>query len=447
MPITQCPQARCATSEAIRRHPGRCSFLAITSVPFLRQFLALLVTVVIAGCATPGRDDVAPSATLSTLPQAPLSEVPVPPPVQVPRPLPMPPPAPAPAPAPSERAGRVVVNHLLPANIGDRSAWAADILAALVNLRIPALPENVCAAIAIIEQESGFQADPPVPGLSRIVWQEIEKRREKYGIPKIVLDIALLKSSPDGRTYKARIDALRSENQMNVLFDDMISELPGGKTLLAGYNPVRTGGPMQASVNFAEEQTRSQTYPYARRDSVRKEVFSRRGGVYFGIAMLLDYPAHYSRMIYRFADFNAGRYSSRNAAFQEAVSRLSGRTLSLDGDLLRYRDGVAVPEASDTQRAILVLRAGLNLSAAEILRDLKLEKSPTFEQTPLYLRLYALADAAAGEKCPRERLPQIDLKSPKITRQLTTEWFARRVDGRYRDCLARNKVEAYKQES
>jgi hypothetical protein len=34
-------------------------------------------------------------------------------------------------------------------------------------------------------------------------------------------------------------------------------------------------------------------------------------------------------------------------------------------------------------------------------------------------------------------MPQIDLKSPKISRKLTTEWFARRVEGRYRNCLNR----------
>ena len=33
-------------------------------------------------------------------------------------------------------------------------------------------------------------------------------------------------------------------------------------------------------------------------------------------------------------------------------------------------------------------------------------------------------------------MPQIDLKSPKITRKLTTEWFARRVDSRFKQCLA-----------
>ena len=70
-------------------------------------------------------------------------------------------------------------------------------------------------------------------------------------------------------------------------------------------------------------------------------------------------------------------------------------------------------------------------------RDLKLEKSEGFNQTRLFKRVFELAEQQTGRDLAQQVMPQIQLVSPKITRKLTTEWFARRVDGRYKTCMAR----------
>jgi hypothetical protein len=194
---------------------------------------------------------------------------------------------------------------------------------------------------------------------------------------------------------------------------------------------------MQVSITYAEGHAATRPYPYPVQATIRHEVFKRRGGMYFGIAHLLDYPASYDAHIYRFADFNAGHYASRNAAFQHAVTQASGVPLALDGDLLRYEQGQPVKEPGSTERAVRVLAKRLKMSHAEIRRDLERSRSPDFERSRLYFRLFVLADGVAGTTLPRAVMPRIQLKSPKITRKLTTDWFARRVESRYRTCLAR----------
>ena len=51
--------------------------------------------------------------------------------------------------------------------------------------------------------------------------------------------------------------------------------------------------------------------------------------------------------------------------------------------------------------------------------------------------LYSAGNTRICRAVPRAVVPNIALTSPKITRKLTTEWFADRVEERQRRCLAK----------
>ena len=243
--------------------------------------------------------------------------------------------------------------------------------------------------------------------------------------------------SSNGKTYGERLDTVKTEMQLSELYDDFIDRVPLGRTFFASSNPVRTAGSMQVGIAFAEGFAQTKPYPYPRKGTIRDEAFTRRGGLYFGIAHLLAYDAPYDRYLFRFADFNAGRYASRNAAFQAAVSELSGIPLALDGDLLRYEGDRPSREIGSTEAATRLLARRLMVDNEAIRRDLARGTADDFAQTDVYRRLFSLADRTSGRRVARAVVPDIALTSPKITRKLTTEWFARRVDTRFQACLAR----------
>lgn len=328
---------------------------------------------------------------------------------------------------------RANIQKLLPKGVNNPAAWAQDIFAALEALEIRPTAENACAAIAVAQQESTFQANPPVPGLGKIARREIDARAERYHIPKLLVNAALAVESPNGKSYAQRLDSAKTEQELSEAFEDFIDIVPLGRRMFAGFNPVRTGGPMQVSIAFAEAHASRHSYPYPIPDSIRREVFTRRGGMYFGIAHLLDYPADYDDMLYRFADFNAGRHASRNAAFQNALAVAAKTKLALDGDLIIH--GSEAP--SRTELAARKLAEKLDMDERGIRRDLERGGDEDFARSKLYRRVFELADETRGKPVPRAIVPNIRLQSAKITRNLTTDWFAQRVKMRYTQCLRR----------
>ena len=332
----------------------------------------------------------------------------------------------------SPEQAREVIDESLPKGVSDRRGWVNDIYAGFTVQGLEVSRPNVCAVVAVIEQESNFHVNPVVPGLGSKAWKEIDGRAERAGVPRMLVHAALELRSPTGRTYSQRIDAARTEKDLSDLFEDFIGAVPLGKKLFADYNPVRTRGPMQVNVAFAEAYASQRPYPYPVTGTIADEVFTRRGSLYFGIAHLFAYQPPYDDYVYRFADFNAGQFASRNAAFQNAVSRASGIALITDGALLSHESNV-----SSTELALRALAGRLDLSEGEIHRALEQGKTKDFERTPLYQRVFTLAERVAKRPLPRALVPTIKLHGPKISRNLTTSWYAHRVDGRFDRCMGK----------
>ena len=325
---------------------------------------------------------------------------------------------------------RAQIERALPGGVVDRSGWADDIYTGFTAQGLEPTHENVCAVVAVIEQESGFHANPAVPGLPAIAWKEIHARAEHSGVPWMLVHGALELSSPTGTSYGDRIDHAKTEKDLSDIYEDFIGAVPMGRTLFADHNPIRTRGPMQVNVAFLKQTSAIRNYPYPVKSTMADELFSRRGSVYFGIAHLLGYPAPYPRYLFRFADYNAGQYASRNAAFQNAVSAASGIPVTPDGALLP-----ANADLGSTESAVRTIEVRLGVGDDAIRDALEKGKSPHFEDTAVYRRVFLLAEQRQGHSFPRALTPRIKLQGPKISRNLTTDWYAHRVDGRFQQCL------------
>ncbi|MFN4141298.1 DUF1615 family protein [Aestuariivirga sp.] len=351
----------------------------------------------------------------------------------------------------SRRQTVALANRIVPRG-KDPSGWGRDVFEALKRNGIRTTRQNVCSVMAVIEQESTFTANPEVKGLGRMAEKEIEEKVRSIpllpaGAHAGVHLFLATRPSPE-KSYLKLIRAAKTERDLDLVFRNMAFYLfreyattrllntPAVAGRVDAVNPVSTLGSMQVSISYAAaevEKAKGRRLTASAIWKLRDELYTRAGGVNYGTRMLLGYHAGYGSRLYVFADFNAGRFASRNAAFQHMVAELSGDQLALDGDLLIYGKGEAQTEPSATEKA--VRRLGLGLGEKEIRADLLQGKAFGFRDTATYHRVSAAYEKKIGRKAPYAMVPQIRLKSPKITSNMTTERFARAVMRRYEKCL------------
>lgn len=339
-------------------------------------------------------------------------------------------------------------------NVEDANGWAIDLHDVLVQHELDVSPENVCAAIAVIDQESGFVADPVVQGLGKLSEDALRQKLGKFPIAgKAMLSWLERTPSPDA-SFMARIRAARTERDLDLAYRslvdyvgkntslDLVMQLGLLNKMIEDRNEIDTAGSMQVSVRFALAEAKKRRWlPATLSDiyAVRDQLYTRHGGMFYGIKQLMGYETGYNRKIYRFADYNAGRYASRNAAFQQTIARLSGEKLTLDGDLLSYgKDGKALAKVTATEVAVRKVSKVLKLGLLDeqIRADFLREKELGFTGTRTFIAIRDRFAAAFGKPPAFATFPEIWLSSPKLSRKFTTRRFAESVDKRYQACMA-----------
>ena len=354
------------------------------------------------------------------------------------------------------------IKRVIPTRVSGRESWANDIDDIMEKLGIPKTKENVCSIVAVVDQESNFVADPVVPGLGEKAVKEVntrlnEKFEEKLGesiggqVSGYFEDVLKNQPSPDNN-YMSQMRKVRTERELDVLyrqiFDFMashyhVSALTGAAKLVGQdigekMNPITTLGSMQVLISYAQDHKRSRMSTNALRD----DLYTQYGGLYYGIHRLMMYPADYNKPLYRFADYNSGMYSSRNAAFQSMLNDLTPKELDLDGDLLLYnKDGSPRATLSQSEKELISVFTQNNIlvTPRQIRSDLKQEKEKSFEDTQTYIAVKKLYKAKTGKEPIYAIMPQVIISGPKLSRDYNTNWFASRVNGRYETCMQRAK--------
>ncbi len=347
-----------------------------------------------------------------------------------------------------------VLVHRVSPKTPDAKGWGADIADALARRKYKASRRNVCAIMGIVALESGFEADPVRVSFGPRAIKALQgKLHHLPGFARKRVDRWLHEHPDPAHSYYDRIGAATTERQLDMTYREMVDALLKGRLArlkkigligewIARLNAIDSVGAMQVAVALVvaeEEKKKGRRLRLAEIWKLRDGLYERRGSLYYGIPNLLGHDPGTSDVRFRFADYNAGRYASRNAAFQMIVAQLSEHKLTLDGDLLRYRkSGRPTSRRGNTEKTLLKLakKYRLGLGRRQIRKDLVKEKQAGLTKTRTWQAVHALYQKQTGKTAPVVIMPRIAVKSDKKVNFSTTKDYAQTANKTYMRCMA-----------
>jgi hypothetical protein len=319
-------------------------------------------------------------------------------------------------------------------NRPDLDQWLDDLNRVFVDLRVDCGDDHfLLLAITTIQMESNVRVDPGVanPNLEELYANRLKQFTQEHAVQARMLNWSGLDGTVRAKLRKdTRRGTVRTEGDLVRYVETDLRPwllatfeqdylLPGGlaRSIVerALPEPVHTIGPMQVDFGKAYRNARKRGEKIESAQAMKRLLLDPETARYRGLKegtylLWLNYGYYRSvlppeeAVLYTAADYNAGEFSSRNAAFQEQVAGLTRRKLSLDGDLLLYKDGVPEPARSQTEEAVAVLLQS-DLAPSGVRRDLLYEKEAGFSTTATAKKVCALFQAQSKQECKAARLP------------------------------------------
>jgi len=350
---------------------------------------------------------------------------------------------------------------------GDTQRWLSAINRALYEHKADCGDDDfLVLVLSTIQMESGVRADPPLAerNLEALFDRRVEQIAGENPIAAGLISMATLDGELRGKlrqdTTRGRVRTERDlarylDGDLRPWLRDYVSRtylVPDSLAAKAEArwlpDPVRTIGPMQVNALKAWRNAKARGEPFDSPDAMRAALLdpntAMERGIGEGVALLLKSYRLYRdgldterAVTFTGADYNAGEFSSRNAAIQAMLARITGRPLALDGDLLSYQANLPVEQPSRTELAVQAALPAM--SAVRIRMDLLLEKEEAFSNTPVARGICAAYQSATGQPCPAARLPSgaINPKADlKLGRTYTPENYSRALFARFQ----RNRV-------